>query len=117
MIGVQTATGAIIPEDIEGGVPFMIYLNTATTSSTTDTPLHLIKIYGVPDGAELSVGAYVPASGSERAFWVVTEDSIKDPVKIVGLDEHFSGDITLSAQAVASLVKGVGVFTLSQPTE
>ncbi|NBV72170.1 MAG: hypothetical protein EBR60_09060, partial [Burkholderiaceae bacterium] len=115
--------GATVPEDLEGGIRFMVDLSKSSIKAGVSQPMHLIKIYGVPDGVELSAGAEVPAEGTpgtssyKKSFWLVTEDSITTPITMTGLPENYSGTINLTAQAVASLIQSGVVQTISQASE
>ena len=90
----------------------MVDLSRSSIKTGVSQPMHLIKIYGVPDGAELSAGAQVPAEGRpgdssyKKSFWLLTEDSIAAPIAMTGLPENYAGTFNLTAQAVSSLIQG-----------
>jgi hypothetical protein len=106
----------VVPEDVPGGVRFTVALTTAQTSSPSARVAHLIKVYGVPEDAALSVGVQITTTS--ESFWLLTQDQTAGVIALrprTGSDwlpgtRSDYGDLALSVQVVASTVVG-GVVT------
>lgn len=97
-----------LPEDVNTGPRFSISLTKAQTNTADGEPIHLIKVYGLSDDFSLSQGVKIhPNNGS--SFWILTQDAISSPIRVLGVPDHYVGEIALSVEAYASLVTGSGL--------
>ncbi|WP_146178989.1 hypothetical protein, partial [Limnohabitans sp. Jir61] len=93
-------------EDSQNGVTFKVNLKEAEASVSNATVTHLIKVYGVPDGASLSAGAKILSSDNVHTdFWLLTQDQIKGSISIRFADNYVTAEpLNLTVQPVASLI-------------
>ena len=118
-----------VPEDAAGGPAFIVGLSDSLPAQGTVGGTHLIALQisikdatGLPiqNSWMLSLGARQErknGDGSTDEFWLLSESSIENPVRIVGLPEHFAGTVDVQAMAyvTATSAQGVPVSTQSEP--
>lgn len=115
----QAAAAAVIPEDAAGGPAFMVGLRKSVLTDGTPGGTHMVALQvSVKDavGAEIDTGWALSAGALKNDFWILTESSLDNPLRVVGLPENFTGSVEVSAKAYATAtVSGMPVSVVSKP--